>query len=92
MRRITKETLKEIGFRVDWETESNFFKDIEPTYEGYVSLDKRYLINRSDKYKGNIGENGWHLHVDNSDFQTIANCDVEYIEQVEIIMELYKNY
>ena len=42
--------------------------------------------------ESNIKEYGWHIHVDNSDFETIANGDIEYIEQVEVFMNLYKNY
>lgn len=36
--------------------------------------------------------NGWWLHIDNSDMQSIAGCDVEYIEQVLIITSLYQSY
>ena len=35
---------------------------------------------------------GWNLHVDNSDMSSIASCDVEFIEQIQAIMEIYKDY
>jgi hypothetical protein len=35
---------------------------------------------------------GWNLHVDNSDMSSIASCDVEFIEQIQTIMEIYKDY
>ena len=38
------------------------------------------------------GELGWQLHIDNSDMYSIARCDVEYIEQVEALIEIYKDY
>lgn len=38
------------------------------------------------------GELGWQLHINNSNMSNIASCDVEYIEQLETLIDIYKNY
>lgn len=68
-----------------------------PQYEHlnvqYKSPDGRFNLSYTD-YVNLSDESGfgWNLHVDDSKFQTIANCAVEYIDQVIEIMTIYKNY
>lgn len=38
------------------------------------------------------GELGWQLHIHNSNMRNIASCDVEYIEQLETLIDIYKDY
>ena len=65
-------------------------KEVYPNFVLLVSDDKRFELRKTDN---NVHyEYGWNLHVDNSDMQTIASCDVEYVEQIEVIMNLYKDY
>lgn len=60
----------------------------------YRSPCKRYMlmtsnfVNMCDPKTGI----GWNLHIDNSDMCTIGSVNVEFIEQVNQIIEIYKNY
>ena len=89
MTKITITTIEEI---LGWKSRETF-----PQYEHlnvqYKSQDGRFILSYTD-YVNMFDESGfgWNLHVDNSDFETLANCCVEYIEQVNQIMELYKEY
>ena len=86
--RISTESVAHLGFK---ENDSLHVKEVFPDFVSLISEDKRFELCKTDI--SNIDyEYGWHLHVDNKDMQTIASCDVEYVEQVEIIMNLYKDY
>lgn len=86
--RISTESVAYLGFK---ENNSLHVKEVFPDFVSLISEDKRFELYKTDN--NNIDyEYGWHLHVDNRDMQTIASCDVEYVEQVEIIMNLYKDY
>lgn len=90
MTEINKQNLEALGFTPDELNENLEIKEAMPYYEMYNSECGRFSVFRTDE--SNIKEYGWHIHVDNSDFETIANGDIEYIEQVEVFMNLYKNY
>lgn len=82
---ITKETL----FAIGWEDYSEpFEKDLGLQF--YCSPDKRFVI-QPDK-NSNMGHAAWHLHIDNSDMYSIGAVSVEYIEQIQALMEIYKDY
>ena len=89
MTKITVTTIEEI---LGWKNYEEF-----PQYEHlnvqYKSPNGRFTLSYTD-YVNLPDETGfgWNLHVDDSKFQTIANCTVEYIEQVNTIMDLYKDY
>lgn len=86
--RISTESVAYLGFK---ENNSLHVKEVFPDFVSLISEDKRFELYKTDN--NNIDyEYGWHLHVDNRSMQTIASCDVEYVEQVEIIMNLYKDY
>lgn len=88
--RITTEAVACLGFKEDHHSSNTLVKEIYPDFLLLVSEDKRFELRKTEN---NIhSEYGWCLHVDNSCMQTIAMCDVEYVEQVEIIMNLYKDY
>lgn len=88
--RITIESVARLGFKEDHDLYNMGIKEVYPDFVLLVSEDKRFELRKTDN---NIHyEYGWNLHVDNGDMQTIASCDVEYVEQVEIIMNLYKIY
>ena len=89
MVKITITTIEEV---LGWNNSETF-----PQYEHlnvqYKSSDGRFTLSYTDYVNLCDGSGfGWNLHVDNSDFETLANCSVEYIEQVYQIMEIYKNY
>lgn len=91
MTEINRQTLEDFGF-----IRNNFLLDKlrekYPNYDCYYYPGKRFTIQVALFGNNLSGENGWTLHVDNSRMETIANCDVEFIEQIETIMLLYKNY
>ena len=88
--RITIESVAHLGFKEDKSLYKNSIKELYPNSVLLISEDKRFSLTKTDN---NINyEHGWNLHVDNSDMEGLASCDVEYVEQVEIIMNLYKDY
>ena len=88
--RITIESVAHLGFKEDNSLYKNSIKELYPNSVLLVSEDKRFSLTKTDN---NINyEHGWNLHVDNKSMESIASCDVEYVEQVEIIMNLYKDY
>lgn len=91
-KKINKENLEAIGFHLDKETTKMLKSNIDTHYEYYVSHDRRYILQSSVNNMTLENGWGWNLHVDNSDMCSIASCDVEYIEQIQAIMEIYKDY
>ena len=88
--RITIESVAHLGFKEVSSLFKNSIKELYPNFVLLVSEDKRFSLTKTDN---NINyEHGWNLHVDNKNMESIASCDVEYVEQVEIIMNLYKDY
>ena len=88
--RITIESVAHLGFKEDNSLYKNSVEELYPNFVLLVSEDKRFSLAKTDN---NINyEYGWNLHVDNKNMESIASCDVEYVEQVEIIMNLYKDY
>ena len=89
---MTKITITTIENILGWKDRETF-----PQYDHlnvqYKSPDGRFTLSYTD-YVNLPDETGfgWNLHVDNSDFETLANCSVEYIEQVIEIITIYKNY
>ena len=60
----------------------------------YRSPCNRYLLMTSNFAKMCDSETGigWNLHIDNSKFETIGSVNVEFIEQVKQLIEIYKDY
>ena len=92
MTKITLKSLNEIGFHLDEEMTEMLKSNINTHYEYYVSHDRRYILQTSINNMTLENGWGWNLPVDNSDMSSIASCDVEFIEQIQAIMEIYKNY
>lgn len=59
----------------------------------YNSPCNRYVITR-DIYSNICDETGvsWNLHIDNSDFDTIGNVSVNYVEEVVQLIDIFKDY
>lgn len=88
--RITIGSAARLGFKEYPDLYKMGIKEIYPNFIILVSDDKKFELR---KIENNIHyKYGWNLRVDNRNKQTIASCDVEYVEQVEIIMNLYKDY
>ena len=63
-------------------------------FQSYASPDKRFVLQTTKDSNLPTESNGlgWNLHVDSNDMCTIANCSVRTIEEVEALIEIYKNY
>ena len=93
MTNISPESLESIGFIFD-KDEYEFFKIENLTRISYHSPCRRFVVTRCED-GNNISyrpEEAWRLHIDNSDMESIGCCDVEFIEQILVLMEIYKNY
>lgn len=89
---MTKITITTIEEELGWKNRE-MFPQHEHLNVQYKSPDGRFTLSYTD-YVNLPDESGfgWNLHVDNSDFETLANCTVEYIDQVIEIITIYKNY
>ena len=68
-------------------------KPYNTNFEQYVSRCGKYTLTREDEPTYcNLSENAWNLHISNRDMRTIAHCGVEYVEQVRVLIAVYKNY
>ena len=91
MTKITKQSIEEILTPKGWvkqEIDVYGKKIIQ-----YISNCARYRLAYS--ILSNLvpdSDMGWQLHIDNSDMCSIARCDVEYIEQLETLIDIYKDY
>ena len=88
--KITEETIKNILIdNCSWTKESDF-----GIYTYYRSPCKRYVLQESDST--NLYDphtmRGWNLHIDNSDMQSLASCDVEFMDQIAALMTVYGGY
>lgn len=92
MTKITPESLNEIGFYLDEKMTEILKSNVDPHYKYYVSHNRRYILQTSVNNMTLENGWGWNLHVDNSDMSSIASCDVEFIEQIQAIIEIYKDY
>lgn len=60
----------------------------------YKSPDKRYELEYNDHFSNLYDEDGfgWMLTISNSKHESLACCDVEYMEQIFPLIDIYKNY
>lgn len=89
-KKITKETADLVLVeKCGWTKENDF-----GILEYYRSPCKRYVLQESDS--SNLYDphtmRGWNLHIDNSDMQSLASCDVEFIDQISALMTIYGGY
>lgn len=89
MTKITIKSIKEHLISKDWKEIINFEKT-----KIYKSPDKRYELEYNDNFSNLYDENGfgWMLIINNSKHESLACCDVEYIEQIDALIEIYKEY
>ena len=83
MIKITKNLLEALGWK-----KNEFYTD-----EVYMSPDGRCELqycNDSNLYDET--EFGWTILIDNSRHESLACCDVEYMEQIDALIEIYKDY
>lgn len=88
--KITEGTIKSILIDIQgWSEESDF-----GIIHYFRSPCKRYVLQESDST--NLYDphtmRGWNLHIDNSDMQSLASCDIEYMDQLFALMNIYGEY
>ena len=100
--KISHEVIKEFLIdKMNWQDDAFDFTDaLGITDDGekiikhyYTSPCKRYLLTY-DKHSNISDENGdgWNLHIDNSDMNTIGNISVNYVEEVVQLIDIFKDY
>lgn len=95
MEKLTKETISNI---LGWEScvedcVRQYWKEQGITwYDSFKSPCGRFILTTIEESNLTNDIYGWNLHIDNSDMESIGWNDVEYIEQVQTLMNLYKDY
>lgn len=87
MTKITIENIREHLISKGWE-EDEFFEGTV-----YISPNGRYELNYNEG--SNLCDEdgfGWVMHIDDSRHVSLACCDVEYIEQIDALIDIYKDY
>lgn len=75
--KITEELLVKSGFFHDFDTEVAYPDDSM----FLVSPDKQITLHNAKDYINS--ENIWSVHIDNSDFNSVANCELSYVHQLQ---------
>lgn len=95
MHKINEENIKKYLIDKGWTDESFINNEIELIW--YKSPNKRYSLlkrplesNLCEEDNKNI--HCYILHIDDSKMCSLASCDVEYIEQIDALIEIYKEY
>ena len=93
MTKITKESIEEHLLSKGWEEISTVIIVEDYDLSRYVSKNKRYTLEESP-YSNLCSEDeiGWQLQIDDSRKCSLARCDVEYIEQIFALIDIYKDY
>ena len=100
--KITHEVIKEFLIdKMNWQDDAfDFTEALGITDDGekiikhyYTSPCKRYLLTY-DKHFNISDENGdgWNLHIDNSDMNSIGNVSVNYVEEIVQLIDIFKDY
>ena len=89
MIKITIKSIKEHLISKGWKEIINFEKT-----KIYKSPDGRCELEYNANFSNLCDEDGfgWAILIDNSKHESLASCDVEYIEQIFALIDVYKNY
>lgn len=87
MLKITEESIKKHLIPKGWKKNDFYENDVYESPDGRYELD---YCEDSNLYVEN--GYGWMIFIRNSRYKTFAICDVEYIEQIEALIEIYKDY
>lgn len=80
--KLTEELLIKNGFFHDFDTEVAYPDDSM----FLVSPDKQITLHNAEDYINS--ENVWSIHIDNSDFNSVANCELSYVHQLQNLCTL----
>ena len=70
---------------------SNWTEESILDHKYYRSPCKRFTL-QEEELTNLCGNYGYTLHIDNSDMQSIAHCEIESQNQLHTLMDLYKDY
>jgi hypothetical protein len=59
-----------------------------PDFTEFQSKDELFTICNV----ANLSADAWHIHLDNSDFDTLVSFDAETVEEVNTILNIYNKY
>lgn len=85
MTKITKQSIEEILIPKGWKKNEYSETDV------YESPDERYVIQWDESTISETGF-GWMIILYDSRHKCLGCCDVEYIEHIKTMIEMYKNY
>lgn len=95
--KITKEVIQKYFIeQMNWWDDSLTLCDdfgYETTTHNYTSPCHRYVLTYD--YESNICDengDGWNLHIDNSDMNSIGNVSVNYVEEIVQLIDIFKEY
>lgn len=80
--KLTEELLIKNGFFHDFDTEVAYPDDSM----FLVSPDKQITLHNAKDYINS--ENIWSVHIDNSDFNSVTNCELSYVHQLQNLCTL----
>ena len=98
--KLTHEVIKEFFIdKMNWWDDAYDAYDVPDednklsTLHYYCSPCNRYVLTY-DKQSNICDENGdgWNLHIDNSDMNSIGNLSVNYVEEVVQLIDIFKDY
>lgn len=87
MIKITEESIKEHLIPKGWKKSEGFTGDIYKSPDGSCELHSCKESNLCDETGF-----GWLILIDDSRHECLACCNVEYIEQIFALIDIYKNY
>lgn len=95
MNKINKENIKKHLIDNGWTDESYINNEIELIC--YKSPNKRYSLLKRPLESNLCEEDNENIHcyilqIDDSKMCSLASCDVEYIEQIDALINIYKDY
>lgn len=95
--KITEDIIQEFFInKLNWFDDTLTWADengYETTTHYYTSPCRRYILTYD--YESNICDergDGWNLHIDNSDMNSIGNVSVNYVEEVVQILDIFEKY
>jgi hypothetical protein len=76
---LTPEILEKNGFVLD---------EVIKEYCIYNGIDNRVSLHNDKEYMNSRNE--WHVHIDDEDYCSIANCELTYVHELQHILRLCK--
>lgn len=88
--KITKEYLETIEWLEHCPADEYRMRAVlnNPDFTEFQSKDGLFTI----RNVANLSADAWHIHLDNSDFDTLASFDAETVEEANTILNIYNKY